>query len=164
MNKEISLQGNPGDATVTPTFETADKISQNIKHIARRITEESVRIRETIRVVRESGAINELADAIREAVKAARDTSREVNTAAKDLRERGAIKDSLSALDDTIVSAKDTARVLSDMGEDAKQAAPMTAANISKGADLIKQSATITGQKVKNKLSDRYNKKMANSS
>jgi hypothetical protein len=119
-------------------------------------------MRETVRIVRQSGAIDELTDAVREAVIAARDTSREINGAAKDLRDRGIIRDALKGLDDTVATAKDTSQLLRHMTEDAKQAAPNTAASISKGVDSIKHSATTAGQILKEKLSWETNEQAAN--
>ena len=160
MSTEVLPAGNSRDTPIS-TMQSANQIAKNIKEIARRIREESAKMRDTVRIVHQSGAIDELTDAIREAVIAARDTSREINTGAKDLRERGVIKDTLTGLDTTVASAKDTAQVLRDMTEDAKQAAPNTAASISKGVDSIRQSATTAGQMVKEKLSWRTNEQAA---
>ena len=71
----------------------------SIKNIAENIRDSSSRIRETVRTLRQSGAIDELRKAIQEAMIATRDTTQEINATARDLKERGIIKDTASAIE-----------------------------------------------------------------
>ena len=85
--------------SIKPTIildENTQKTIDSIKNIAINIREASNRARETMRVLRQSGAINELTSAIQEAMIAARDTTREINETAKELRDRGVIRDTAS--------------------------------------------------------------------
>ena len=81
--------------------ENTQKTIDSIKNIAINIREASNKARETMRVLRQSGAINELTSAIQEAMIAARDTTREINETAKELRDRGVIRDTASTIDET---------------------------------------------------------------
>ena len=130
------------------TIENASQIAQDIKDIARRIREESATIRDVIRIVCQSGAIDEMAVALRDVIIAARDTSREINIIAKELREHGIVKDTFAGLYDIVSSGKETVQVLRDMTEDAKRAAPNTVSSLSE-AELIKQSVNTIRKKQK---------------
>ncbi len=81
------------DKSTVTLDEKTQKTIDSIKNIASNIREASNKTRDTVRVLRQSGAINELTAAISEAMIAARDTTREINETAKDLRDRGVIRD-----------------------------------------------------------------------
>ena len=75
-----------------PTVDhSTQKTIQTIKDVASNIREASSRMRDVVRALRESGAIDDHI-AIHEAMIAARDTTREINNTAKELKERGVIK------------------------------------------------------------------------
>ena len=77
--------------------ENTQKTIDSIKNIASNIREASNKARDTMRVLRQSGAINELTSAIQEAMIASRDTTREINeTAEEAFRDRGVIRDTAS--------------------------------------------------------------------
>jgi len=99
-------------ASTAGTDLTGEQIAASIKDIARRIREESTRMKETVRTLRQSGAIVELTAAVREAAMAARDTSKEINATAKTLEEKGLIRDIAVAVDETSQMAKDTAETV----------------------------------------------------
>jgi phage terminase large subunit-like protein len=113
------------------TIESANQIAQDIKNIARRITEGSTTMRDVVRIIHRSGAIDEMTFAMRDVIIAARDTSREINIVAKELREHEIIKYTFAGLDEIISSGKETAQVLRDMTDGAKRAAPNTAVSAS---------------------------------
>ena len=60
-----------------------EKTAESIKNIAKSIREASAKMRETVRTLRESGAIDEITQAVYEATVAARDTAKELNDAGK---------------------------------------------------------------------------------
>jgi len=130
---ESSVQSQPAQSY------NAEQTARAIKDIARRIREESAKMKETVRIIRQSGAIQELTEAVKEASLAARDTSREISDAARELKERGVIRDTAVAIDDTAKNAKDTARTVSGMSQQAKDAAPEVSAGLSKGLDTAKE-------------------------
>jgi signal transduction histidine kinase len=107
--------GNNISATSTTIKEmTPEQTAEAIKNIAKRIREESAKMRETVKVIRQSGAIEELTDAVREAAMAARDSAMEINEVATDLRQRGVIKETISAAEETSVTARETAMTVKD--------------------------------------------------
>ena len=117
----------------------AEQTAQAIKDIARRIREESAKVKETVRIIRESGAIEELTEAIKEASLAARDTSREISAAATELKERGVIRDTAVAVETTARTAKETGQTINDMSRQAKDAAPEVASGLGRGIDAAKE-------------------------
>jgi hypothetical protein len=88
-------------------------------------------MRDVVRIIHRSGAIDEMTFAMRDVIIAARDASREINIVAKELREHEIIKYTFAGLDEIISSGKETAQVLRDITDDAKRAAPNTAVSAS---------------------------------
>ena len=82
--------------TRTTTKTTIDPSIQKtigaIRDVASNIRKTSSSIRDLVRVVHRSGAIDELATAVHEAMIATRDTTREIGETAKELKERGMIR------------------------------------------------------------------------
>jgi len=66
-----------------------EQAAEDVKKLARRIREDSARIRDIVKTLHTSGAIEELAIAIRGAAIATKDTSREINETVKELNELG---------------------------------------------------------------------------
>jgi signal transduction histidine kinase len=59
---------------------TPEQTAQSIKNIAKTIREASARMRETVRTLHQSGAIDEITKAVHEATLAARDTAKEIRS------------------------------------------------------------------------------------
>ena len=82
--------------TRTTTKTTIDPSIQKtigaIRDVASNIRKTSSSIRDLVPVVHRSGAIDELATAVHEAMIATRDTTREIGETAKELKERGMIR------------------------------------------------------------------------
>ena len=89
------------DSTTTTTIAQPEEVAAKIKEIARRIREQSALMRNTIRTIHKSGAIEELTVAVRDAVITARDVSQEIQGTAKELRDRGVIKDIADTIEET---------------------------------------------------------------
>jgi hypothetical protein len=89
------------DSTSTTTIAQPQEVAVKIKEIARRIREQSALMRNTIRTIHKSGAIEELTVAVRDAVITARDVSQEIQGTAKELRDRGVIKDIADTIEET---------------------------------------------------------------
>ena len=152
----ISSEENVADAQATltkpttPTTMNPEQVAQNIKNIARKIREESARMRDTVRVIHESGAVEELSDAIKEAAIAARDTSREISETARVLKERGVIRDTASVVDETARNAIETAETVKVISKEARNAAPETAAAIATASgtaqELVRDGAEKTNE------------------
>ncbi len=93
---------------------TPEQTADAIKNVAKRIREESAKMREAVKVIRQSGAIEELTEAVREAAMAARDSAREINEVATDLKQRGVIKETISAAEETGVIAREAAQTMKE--------------------------------------------------
>ena len=91
---------------------TPEQTADAIKNIARNIRESSYKMREAIKAIRQSGAIDELTEAVREATIAARDTAIEISDTAKDMRERGVIRETIIAAEEVNVAARETAQTV----------------------------------------------------
>lgn len=117
------------DEAATGTL-SPEQIALTIKDIAKKMRAESARMRETTRIIHTSGAIEELTDAVKGATMAARDTSIEINEAMRELKEHGVIRDAAMAVDEVARNARETVQTVSTISEEARQAAPETAAAI----------------------------------
>jgi signal transduction histidine kinase len=73
-NKRVQAQMNP------------EQIAQSIKNIAKGIHEGSYQMRKTVRILHQSGAFNELTQAVYYATVAARDAAREIRDTTRDLK------------------------------------------------------------------------------
>ena len=91
---------------------TPEQTAEAIRNIAKNIREGSYKMREAVRVIRQSGAIDELTEAVREATIAARDTAKEISDTARDMRERGVIKETINAAEETNIAARETAQTV----------------------------------------------------
>jgi methyl-accepting chemotaxis protein len=121
--------------------ENTQKTIDSIKNIASNIREASNKARDTMRVLRQSGAINELTSAIQEAMFAARDTTREINETAKELRDRGVIRDTASTIDETTTAAYEIAENVKGTAQQVKEAAPETIETVKRASSGKKKKA-----------------------
>jgi methyl-accepting chemotaxis protein len=130
-------------ADVTPSVD-AQQTAETIRSIARRIREESIRMRELVHVIRQSGAVEELVDSFREASLATRDTAKEINDAARALRERGAIRETAVAIDETTKAAQQTAETVRVAAREVGEAAPLTSETVRKTGRRLRRSPRAT--------------------
>jgi methyl-accepting chemotaxis protein len=124
-------------STIDPSTQ---KTIDTIRGVANNIREASVRIRNIVRAVRESGAIDELTTAIHEAVIAARDTTKEINETAKELKERGVIKDTAANVEKTVVAAREIGEAVKDTAQQIEESAPVT-------SDTLREAAKVKAKK-----------------
>ena len=124
--------------TAPPVDHSTPKTIQTIKDVAINIREASSRMRDVVRALRESGAIDELTSAIQEAMIAARDTTREINNTAKELNERGVIKDTATAIDETITTAREIGESVIHTAQQVGESAPLTGETIRNAATRAK--------------------------
>jgi methyl-accepting chemotaxis protein len=101
---------------------TADETVAKIQHASKNIKEYSYLMRNTVKTVRESGAIPELVDAIREASFALRDTVNEINQTTKEIHKKGTVTD--NAIDSTIISVEDSVNTVKEIVVDAGKVLP----------------------------------------
>jgi len=111
-NKRVPAQMNP------------EQIAQSIKNIAKGIHEGSYQMRKTVRILHQSGAFNELTQAVYDATVAARDTAREIRDTARDLKEDGIIGGTAKAIQETTVAARVTVHTVRDITTETTQTLP----------------------------------------
>src|ERR687898_605114 len=128
---------------MAPTVD-AQKTAETIKGIARRIREESIRMRELVIAIRQSGAVEELVDSFREASLATRDTAKEINEAARALRDRGAIRETAVAIDETAKAAQETAETVRFAAREVGEAAPISSEAVRKTSRRLRRSPRTT--------------------
>ena len=102
-NKRVPAQMNP------------EQIVQSIKNIAKGIHEGSYQLRKTVQILHQSGALDELTQAVYYATVAARDTAREIRDTARDLKEDGIVRGTASAIQQTTVAARVTVHTVREM-------------------------------------------------
>ena len=111
-NKRVPAQMNP------------EQIAQSIKKIAEGIHEGSYQLRKTVQILHQSGAFNELTQAVYYATIAARDTAREIRDTARDLKEDGIVRGTASALQQTTVEERVTVHTVIDMATETAETFP----------------------------------------
>jgi DNA invertase Pin-like site-specific DNA recombinase len=111
-NKRVPAQMNP------------EQIVQSIKNIAKGIHEGSYKMTKTVRILHQSGAINDLTHAVYDATVAARDTAREIRDTARDLKEDGIIGGTAKAIQETTVAARVTVHTVRDITTETTQTLP----------------------------------------
>lgn len=67
--------------TTTTTIMNPEQVAQDIKDIAERITEESARMRDIVKIIRAISGLERLTDAVKEATRAGQETSQRSETA-----------------------------------------------------------------------------------
>lgn len=102
---------------------TADETVAKIQHASKNIKEYSYLMKNTVKTIRESGAIPELADAIREASFALRDTVNEINQTTKEIHKKG-VAETANAIDSTIISVEDSVNTVKEIAVDAGKVLP----------------------------------------
>src|ERR1700693_1464395 len=111
-NKRVPAQMNP------------EQIVQSIKNIAKGIHEGSYKMTKTVRILHQSGAINDLTHAVYDATVAARDTAREIRDTARDLKEDGIIGGTAKAIQETTVAARVTVHTVRDITTETTETFP----------------------------------------
>jgi DNA-binding Lrp family transcriptional regulator len=136
---------------ISITQMTPDQTAQSIRNIAKGVRETSAKIRETIKTLHHSGAIDEFTYAVHEAILAARDTAKEINETSKDLKERGIIKNTANVMEETTMIAHETLQVAKDTTYDVGETAPKSTEKLRKGSEPVKQEIKKRTYKTKSK-------------
>lgn len=123
---------------ITTTDPSTQKTIDTIRDIASNIREASSRMRDVVRAVRQSGAIDELATAVHEAMIAARDTTKEISETAKELKERGVIKDTAVSVDETAVAAREISETVKHTAQQIGESVPVTSETLKEAATKVR--------------------------
>jgi len=125
------------------TVETLQNISKNIRGY-------SLKMKETMKCLRESGAIPEFAEAIREGSFALRDTVSDINETTKELKRKGIFVDTANAIEDTYKSAEESIANVKQIAIDSGIASPHASKAIHDGLDLVrKETKLVSGSVLK---------------
>ena len=134
----VTNQWNPKE-----TVEALQNISKNIRGY-------SLKMKETMKSLRESGAIPEFAEAIREGSFALRETVGDISETTKELQRKGIFVDTASAIEDTYKSAEQSIANVKQIAIDSGIASPHTSKAIHDGFDLVKkETSLVTGTVMK---------------
>ena len=141
MSSSIRDNTNSGSPDAISTIDpSTQKTIDTIREVASNIREASAKMRDVVRAVHQSGAIDELATAIHEAVLAARDTTKEINQTAKELKERGVIKDTAANVEKTIMAARGIGESVKDTVQQIGESTPLT-------SETLKEAAKVKSKK-----------------
>src|SRR5215831_12388174 len=123
-----STHDNTSRDSDTITNPSTQKALDTIRDVA----EASARIRDLVRAVRQSGAIDEVSTAVQEAVVAARDGTKEINEIAK------ALKDTVTQVEETAVAAREICEAMRHLTQHINRPAVVTSETVRKTATIVK--------------------------
>ena len=123
------------------TVETIQNVSKNIK-------EYSSQMRETMKTLRQSGVIPEMAEAIRMGSFAVRDTVKDINETTKELKAKGVVVDTAGAVENTWKSVGESISTVKELSSDAGKASPTTSRAVQNGAETVKKQTNQVTNKV----------------
>ena len=112
-----------------------------------------------MKTLNESGAIPEMAQAIRDGSFALRDTVRDINDATQEMKKNGVIVDTANAVENTLDSVGNSVQTVREITADARNASPRTTKTVQYGIDAVKNETNqVTGKvlkSIKNKVGSR---------
>ena len=127
---------------------TAKETVGTIQNISKNIREYSLRMRETMKTLRESGAIPEMAEAIRDGSFAVRDTVKDINAATLELKKNRTITDTATAVENTLKSAEQSITTIKEISTDAVTASPKATKAFQEGVARVKDETSQVTKKV----------------
>ncbi|NND87195.1 MAG: hypothetical protein HKM23_07755 [Nitrosopumilus sp.] len=127
-SREVSIH----QLNANQTVETLQNISKNVREYA-------LQMRQTMKTLRESGAIPEIALAIRDGSFAARDIAKDISQTTRDLKRNGVIHETASAVENTLKSTEESVMTVRDLAAAAGKASPHTIQTVMDGVDTIKK-------------------------
>jgi hypothetical protein len=131
---------------------TPDQTVECIRDIAKGIRETSAKIRETIKTLHRSGAIDEFTQAVHEATLATSSTTKEINETPKDLKEHGIINGRANAMEEPIMITRGTSGIArNNTSYDMAEAIPKSRERLQKGSEPVKQKMRKRTSKIKAK-------------
>ncbi len=101
-----------------------------------------------MKTLRESGAIPEMAEAIREGSFAVRDTVKDINEATQELKKNGVLVDTASAVENTLKSAEESITTVKEITTGVGKASPHTTKTVQDGIDMVKNETSKVTEKV----------------
>jgi len=138
MSSSIDYSQSRSPETAPTGDPSTQRTIQIITDVANSIRQASFRMRDVVRALRETGAIDELITAVHEAMIAARDTTREISETAKELKDRGVIKDTATAVEETAAAAREIGERARHTAQQVGESTPLTGEAIRNAATGVK--------------------------
>ena len=146
--KDYNKNTNPSLKQISAQQLTAKNTVEAIQNISKNIREYSFGMRDTMRTLRESGAIPEIAQAIREASLAVRDTAKDLNETTQDLKKDGVIVDTANAVENILKSTRESISTVKEITVDAEKVSPQTTKAVQEGIDRVKKETSQVTEKM----------------
>ena len=128
----------------------ANQTVENIQNISRNIRVYSLQMRQTMQTLRESGAIPEVALAIRDGSFAARDIAKNISETTQDFKRNGIVHETASAVENTLKSAEESMITVKDLATVAGKTSPNTIQAVKDGVDTVrKETSHVTTKMMK---------------
>ena len=128
----------------------ANQTVENIQNISRNIREYSLQMRQTMKTLRESGAIPEVALAIRDGSFVARDIAKNISETAQEFKRNGIVHETANAVENTLKSAEESVTIVKDLATVAGKTSPHTIQTVKDGVDTVrKETSHVTTKMMK---------------
>ena len=122
---------------------------ESIQNISRNVRKHSLQMRETMKTLRESGAIPEIALAIRDGSFAVRDIAKDISETTQELKRNGAVHETASAVENTLQSAEESMVTVKDLATVAGKTSPNTIKAVRESVDTVRQEANQVTEKIR---------------
>ena len=128
----------------------ANQTVETIQNISKNIREHSLQMRQTMKTLRESRAIPEIALAIRDGSFAVRDIAKDISETTQELKKNGTVHETAGAVENTLRSAEESMTTVKDLATVAGKTSPNTIQVVKEGADSVRKEAShMTGKMMK---------------
>ncbi len=122
-----------------------------LQNISKNIQQYSLGMRETMKTLRESGIIPEMAEAIRDGSLTVRDTVKDIHETTKELKKNGIIVDTANAVENTLKSVGESVTTAKEISADVGKVSPQTTKVFQQGIETVKKETNqMTGKVVGN--------------
>jgi methyl-accepting chemotaxis protein len=126
----------------------ANQTVENIQNISRNIREYSLQMRQTMKTLRESGAIPEVALAIRDGSFVARDIAKNISETVQEFKRNGIVHETANAVENTLKSAEESMTTVKDLATVAGKTSPHTIQTVKDGVDTVRKETSHVTTKV----------------
>lgn len=109
----FTLYNNNMAQTVTSSKRemTPEEIADNVKKTAKNVRDAAIRVRMVVKALQETGAMNDVAEAVREAAITSHYTAKQISVTAKEIERTGVVKEVGNAATKIKESAKSTVQL-----------------------------------------------------
>lgn len=133
----------------------ANQTVESIQNISRNIREYSLQMRQTMQALRESGAIPEVALAIRDGSFVARDIAKNISETAQDFKRNGIVHETANAVENTLKSAEESMITVKDLATVAGKTSPNTIQAVKDDVDTVRKETSHVTTKMMNGIKNK---------